>query len=163
MPKQIGSYLTTIIPQEHQWKIRLFSHWNNIIGKLKTKVRIEKINNNSLTLGVCHPTWAHELFLLSPTIKQKINTILKENKIKTIQFKAVDFSERTYHSNKTNRYASISNYETQECCLSITESTNLEQIKNFELRSAITKFHIRCKKVQQIKGEKCSKKKPKHH
>ena len=90
MSKQIGTILETIIPEKHQWKIKLFGCWKTIAGNLNDKVRIEKIENNSLTLGVCHATWAQELFFLSPMIKKKINNILQENKIKKIHFKSID-------------------------------------------------------------------------
>ena len=90
----LGTFLTNIIPQEHSWKIKLFGQWKNIIGHLSEKVRIEKITESSITLGVCHATWAHELFLLSPMIKKKINNLLREEKIKNIHFRTVTLEKK---------------------------------------------------------------------
>lgn len=145
MPKRIGTFLTTIIPDEHIWKIKLFGYWETIIGNLKEKVRIEKITNNSLTLGVCHPAWAQELFLLSPMLKEKINSYLKENRIKNIQFKTVTFTSvppkiRTKQTQMHNQ---------KEYCLSITEHSHLQTIQNTELATALEQFYIRCKKIKR--------------
>ena len=134
MPKKtdftpLGTFLTNIIPQEHSWKIKLFGQWKKIIGHLSEKVRIEKITNHSLTLGVCHATWAQELFLLSPMIKKKINVLLKEEKIKNIQFKTVSFKKNT-SSCKRTKYKDTTETERN---LTIVEHSHLQTVKNKEL------------------------------
>ena len=86
MAEQICSFLNDIFPKEHVWKMKLFQNWDGIIGSLKSKVRIEKLEGSMLVLGVCHPAWAQELFMLSNVIKNKINRLLKEDKIKDIDF-----------------------------------------------------------------------------
>ncbi|MBU1008052.1 DUF721 domain-containing protein [Candidatus Dependentiae bacterium] len=147
MPKRIGTILTNIIPNEHLWKIKLFGYWETIIGNLKEKVRIEKLTETSLTIGVCHPTWAQELFLLSPMLKQKINTYLQENKIKNIQFKTVRFTTpKTSHQSKQDSLTEKT-YRTEHC-LTIIEHSKLQLMKNTELAQSLEQFYIRCKKIK---------------
>jgi len=153
MSKRIGTFLPDIIPTEHLWKIKLFGYWETIIGNLKEKVRIEKVTEQTLTLGVCHPTWAQELFLLSPMLKQKINTFFKEEKIKVIQFKTISFSsQKTRHYNTKKINQKITNQF--EHCMTITEHSTLQTIQNTELANALEQFYVRCKKMNDTKRNK---------
>lgn len=136
----LGTFLTNIIPQEHSWKIKLFGQWQNIIGNLNEKVRIEKITDHSLTLGVCHATWAQELFLLSNTLRKKINVALKEDKIKNIQFKTVPFNKK-----KLRNTIEKKTKQKQEHNLTIVEHSHLQTLKNKELAKELGRFYVRCK------------------
>jgi hypothetical protein len=139
MPKPIGSFLTNVIPEEHLWKLKLFGCWKSIIGNLQSKVRIEKIADDSITLGVMHATWAQELFLISPIIKNKINDALKEEKIKTIHFRIVPFGQKK-EKLKLEKVLVIKEHN-----LSIIEHAHLEKLKNKELANVLGQFYIRCK------------------
>jgi len=90
MAKQISSFLKNIIPVDHQWKIKLFEAWYGLIGDLKDDARIEKIDKKILTIGVSHPALAQELTLEAEDLKQKMNAIMKEEKIKSIRFKVIN-------------------------------------------------------------------------
>jgi hypothetical protein len=140
MSKPIGSLLTNVIPAEHLWKLKIFGCWKSIIGNLQNKVRIEKISDTSITLGVTHATWAHELFLISPMIKNKINEALKEEKIKSIHFRIVPFGQKNSKSKKTERITIL-----EEHNLSIIEHSHLEKLKNKDLANILAQFYIRCK------------------
>ena len=149
MPKKIGTILPSLISREHTWKIKLFNSWEKIIGNLKSKVRIEKIDKQSLILGVCHPTWAQELFFLSPMLKQKINALFKEEKIKKIQFKTIKFPEKKPKTNDNlNKQKKTKPIEQ---CLSITEHNKLQTISSGDLRNALESFYIRCKQTDKKK------------
>ena len=65
MIKPLAHFLHDFVDQKHQWKIKLFENWKTIVGKFEDKVTIIRIENNLLVLGVCHPAWAQELFMLS--------------------------------------------------------------------------------------------------
>ena len=78
--KRVGELLVDFVLPEHNWKITLFNNWNRIIGSLKDKVFILKIEKNLLVLGVLHSTWAQELFMLSDELKKRINSIFKEER-----------------------------------------------------------------------------------
>lgn len=82
MARAIKEFLKGCIDRDAQWKIVLLKHWDDIIGPMKENVSLEYIKNNRLYLGVTHPAWAQELFLLSPILKKKINQLLKKELIK---------------------------------------------------------------------------------
>lgn len=154
MSRLIGTILTSIIPKEHLWKIKLFNGWDSIIGHLKDKVRIEKIDETSLTLGVCHATWAQELVFLSPIIKKKINSLLREDKIKNISFKTVRFKREHAKGITLRERYSLERKKMQknlsvEQCLTITEHNILKTINNSELEKALEQFCLRCKKTHK--------------
>src|SRR3989338_8474453 len=85
MIQPLKNFIHSIIPEEHLWKLELFKQWNAIIGKMKDKVIIEKIDGETLYLCASHPVWAQELLLLTPILKEKINAFLPANTIKTIR------------------------------------------------------------------------------
>ena len=144
MSKRIGSILTTIIPQDHAWKVKLLGRWESIIGNLAPKVRIEKINRSSLVLGVCHPTWAQELYSMSNMLKKKINDELREEKIKSIHFKIVQF--KTKQLSQQNLKKQLAQ---QEHCLNIMQHSHLQTIPNEELRHVLKRFYFRCKNTNR--------------
>lgn len=146
MSKIVGQILANLIPNEYLWKIKLLNSWESVIGNLKGKVRIEKITETSLMLGVTHSTWAQELFLLSPMIKKKINRLLKEDKIKSIKFKTVKLDKKTQNQPEKPKYPRQQQRQT-EYCLTISEHNKLKLINNSELADALEKFYIRCKNI----------------
>lgn len=150
MSKSIGKILTNIIPEQHLWKIKLFGHWDTIIGNMKNKVIIEQINETSLTLGVSHATWAQELYFLSPILLKKINTFLKENKIKNIKFKTITFNNAF---KKPSSYAQPKGNAIAEHCLTIPEHGILQTIHDTELEHALKQFCLHCKRNKPSKKE----------
>jgi hypothetical protein len=152
VPILIKNFLEAIIPAEHRWKIALFKNWDTIIGSMHDKVIIDKIEDHTLHLGVSHPAWAQELFLLTPVLKQKINSYLGSERIKTIRFKFLDFSsissakimqaERTEKAHAKPHVPYV---------LTDVEKATLEGITDTELRSDIEKFYARCKQLGQKK------------
>jgi hypothetical protein len=148
MTKAIQELLLEIIPKQHRWKVTLLKQWPSIIGSLDGKVIIEKITDNCLYLGVCHPSWAQELFILSSVIKQKINIALAENRIENIKFRVMPQAQAKQvflHIKKTN------NTVKTNTSLSSKEKKCLSDVKNDILRTALEDFYIKCKNNQ--KGE----------
>lgn len=148
MPKPLKELIHNIIPQEHQWKITLFKHWDEIIGPMKDKVIIEKIEESVLVLGVCHPAWAQELFLLSPMLKQKINRYLQKDRISRIRFKFLDLATQraeTIKIQNSRQEAQKSPLPEQYVVLNPSEKLILDQVNNQELRSSLEQFLQRCK------------------
>src|SRR5579872_4876165 len=81
--------LQSLIHPEKNWKTDLLYKWNEIIGPLHTKVRIEKILDDTLILGVFHSCWMQELYLLAPLLIKTINEKLDQPYIKEIRFKNI--------------------------------------------------------------------------
>lgn len=151
MTKDIKELLQSIIPQEHLWKFKLLNHWDTIMGHLKDKVTIEQITNDTLFLGVIHPAWAQELFLLSSQLKQKINNCLAQERIKTIRFVSSDKMVK-----KTKKQApcsaSTKTYNSSPItALSMQEQQKLSFVKDHDLKLYLEQFFIRCKNVKECK------------
>ena len=111
MAKQISVLLKNIIHKDHQWKIKLFKTWHSLIGNLKDDAQIEKIEKKVLTIGVSHPIIAQELQFSSDDLKEKINAILKEEKIKSIRFKVVPAFAKASDSAKATSDKSEGRYK----------------------------------------------------
>ena len=65
----MAALLRDLVPQilQHndEWRLTLLRHWNTIIGTLQTRVRLEKIYDDTLIIGVYESHWMHELHLFS--------------------------------------------------------------------------------------------------
>jgi hypothetical protein len=146
MSVQVRHLIAHIIPKQHRWKMDLFQQWNSIIGSLRDKVRIEKIVGDKLILGVIHPAWAQELFMMSHVIKDKVNNALKQERIKEVRVRAVDFAEATQKTaNRKRQYDRLSTTTREVISLSWSEKKALSGVDNKELREELRKFYIRCK------------------
>lgn len=142
MQQPINTILHSLIPAEHRWKIELFKHWNDIIGNMGDKVIIQEIKDSVLILSVSHPTWAHELFLLIPLLKQKINSYLANDPIKSIRLRVKTIQSRP--SWRRNISKPLEPLPTP-ACPSVQEEALLNTIQNRELREALNHFLVRCK------------------
>ncbi len=145
IPESISKILSDIFPKKEQWKIKLFQRWETIIGKLKDKVRIEKISSNLIVLGVIHPTWAQELHLLSDTLKQRINKVLGKEQIKRIQFKVVDLKKPFSTNKKTKKPTKTKVINPREKnLLSKEQQKILNKVNNKDLCLVLEQYYNRC-------------------
>lgn len=87
MAQHIKNFLATALPQQQSWQLFLLQEWNNIVGDLKIQVRLEKIQANTLLLGVSNASWMQELYCLSDVLITKINEKLEYPHVKKLRFK----------------------------------------------------------------------------
>jgi len=105
MLKEIKSLINNIIyDNKENWKFKLLSEWDSIVGSLSNKIRLEKIEDNILFIGVYEYQWMQELFIMQNTIIKSINSRLKNDYIKKVKFKIVDnnfkkFAKPTIYKN----------------------------------------------------------------
>lgn len=144
MAEEIKNILSKILTNQDDWKVKLLQNWPKIIGPLSSKVILEKINNDSLVIGVYDSCWLQELYLLSPILLQKINKTLETDTFKRLRFKQVEIKNNQKKvCNKNTNYKNISiNSYSQK--LSNREERALEIIKDQELSQALKDFLIRC-------------------
>jgi hypothetical protein len=138
MTNNLKELLNTLINPSNNWKTDLLYRWKEIIGPLHTKIRIEKIQNDTLILGASHPCWMQELYLLSPLLMKTINEKLDQPYIKQIRFKQVSFKKDT-----AARYEKKIKHQ-KEVILTHADEYALAKIKDPTLRSALKAFRIRC-------------------
>jgi hypothetical protein len=131
--------LQALIRPEKNWKTDLLYRWRDIIGSLHTKVRIEKIYDDTLILGVSHPCWMQELYLLSPLLIKTINEKLDQPYIKQIRFKQIGLKNL-----KNNRTETRVTKKKSTAQLTKEDERTLAKITDPELRNALIAFRIRC-------------------
>jgi hypothetical protein len=138
MTINLKELLQTLINPDKNWKTDLLYRWKEIIGPLHTKVRIEKVIDDTLILGVFHPCWMQELYLLSPLLIKTINEKLDQAYIKQIRFKQVSLKKETIATIATK------NKPKKEVFLSKKDELALTKIADPALRDALRAFRIRC-------------------
>ena len=139
MALYLKELLHAIIHPEKNWKTDLLYRWRDIIGSLNSKVRIEKIYDDTLILGVFHSCWMQELYLLSPLLIKTINEKLDQPYIKQIRFKHVGLKE--LQKNKAQYSPTKKKKDVQ---LTKEDECTLAKIADPALRSALKAFRIRC-------------------
>lgn len=144
MTKHIKSIIETIITDQGNWKLQLLTQWPTIMGNVKTKVNLEKINNDSLVLGVTDSCWLQELYMLSPLLIEAINKKLDYPRIKTLRFKKTGVTKRVQ---KKERSGTQPRYLKQITILP-HEHKALTCIKDPDLQKALENFLRRCKQEQ---------------
>jgi hypothetical protein len=149
MAKKLSLLLHTFLSKDHNWKIILLKNWKKILGPLHNKVIILKIERRMIVLGVTHPTLSQELFLLSDTLKKKINSLFNEEKIQYIRFKTLTFTQKKTLVNTNNTYTLTT--QTQQICLTKQEYQTLSHIKDEELKRSLKQFCFRCKREKSEK------------
>jgi len=131
--------LHALINPEKNWKTDLLYRWNDIIGSLNSKVRIEKIYDDTLVLGVFHSCWMQELYLLSPLLIKTINEKLDQPYIKQLRFKHVGLKSLKKDSLKPTTIK-----KKEEIILTQKDERTLAKVADPALRDALKAFRIRC-------------------
>jgi len=140
MAAHIKNLLNTIISPQDNWKTKLLYNWRDIIGNLHEKVTIEKINNDTMVLGVCNSCWMQELYLLSPVLLKTINESLDQPRIKQLRF---IHAGRKKQKQKKTTHAQPQRAQKSRA-LSPAEQKVLENITDPTLRKALEEFRMRC-------------------
>lgn len=145
MAYKIKDILKKVFKNNDNWKIQLLQQWPHIIGSLSTKVRLEKINKDSLVLGVYDSCWLQELYLLSPVLLKTINEKLENTHIKRLRFKQASINN-TIKKKDNKKRSRIK----KEVILTKREKDTLKKIKDPDLGKALEGFLIRCYQVKDL-------------
>lgn len=149
MAKEIKNVISSILSNQNDWKIKLLQSWPEIIGQLKSKVVLEKINSDSLVIGVYDSCWLQELYLLSPILLKKINKKLETQCFKRLRFKQIDI--KSYKKSEK-----AEKYDHKKTVIVLTKKENEalekipEKIKDADLCDSIKNFLIRCHVNQEL-------------
>lgn len=85
--------LKDLIPKvlsSDEWHVMLAQRWNEVVGNLKTRIRLEKIYQDTVVIGVYEYHWMQELYLMSPLLCSSINTFLGSQRINHIRLVLVE-------------------------------------------------------------------------
>ena len=142
MTRALKDLLSKTFLTKGQWKYQLLQNWDTIIGPLCTKVRIEKILNDMVVLGVHNSCWLQELYLLSPLLMKTINQNLDKPRIKKIRFKKIGIHPQSSIKKQKQTVQNIK--KPQEMQLTQKQKCALEKINDLQLRDALKLFLKRC-------------------
>ncbi len=133
----------SILGTRVDWRTSLLSQWDSLVGSLKTRVRLEKIQEDTLIIGVYESHWMQELYLLSDVLIDSINQFLGEPRIKQLRFKLVE--ERKFTSRKLT-VRKRANFIIRSTSVELTheQSRALTQIPDGQLKDALIQFWARC-------------------
>jgi len=127
--------------KNEQWKFQLLSEWGNIVGNLADKMRLEKIDGDTLIIGVYQASWLQELYLLSHVLLQSINTQLKHPHVRNLRFKHASLTVKNIHHEPAVEKPVV---KCTPPILSYEERRALNAIKDEELKNALHGFLTRC-------------------
>lgn len=136
----VKNILDSIIAQQADWRLILLQKWDTIVGGLKTRIRLEKIYDNTLVIGVYEAHWMQELFLLSRVITSSINVALGQPRITHLRFKLVEEKKRPQRIKKNIRAIK----PLSPVILNEKQQSALHKIEDQQLQEALTNFLARC-------------------
>ena len=129
-----------MILHKDDWRIALAMRWNEVVGSLQTRIRLEKIQDDTAVIGVYESHWMQELFLLSSVLCDSMNACIGEQRIKRVRFILIEekkYKPKKVHSiPKTKQQPSIVLTEHQEHML--------RTITDDELKHVLISFWARC-------------------
>lgn len=142
MVRLLKDFLPKLIPLQHDWKVKLLHSWGTIMGRFSSKVRLEKIEEDLLVLGVFDACWMQELYLLTPTLLLKINESLDQPRIKQLRFKRAGLEKRSQCKTVGKKIVT----KRQERALTVDEKQVLNSVKDEQLRDALLSFLQQCQR-----------------
>ena len=140
MTTALKNLLPTIFPKKDEWKYHLLRIWPEIIGDLGTKVRIEKILDETIVLGVLNSCWLQELYALSPVFIKMININLDKPRIKQVRFKKAGALKNNCRTRKKTRRQDTPN----NIPLTTQQKHALARLKDPQLAHTLEQFLKHC-------------------
>ncbi len=143
MTTPIKTILEQYFNPSQDWRLFLLANWEEIIGALKTQVRLEKIeaayNKGIVTLGVYESVWLQELHLMTPLLIRSMNQKLGSPAISQVKFKLIVKDKKpAAKETKTYTQKKLRTELTQK------EELALQKIHDPELKKALKKLLLRC-------------------
>ena len=139
MARTLRDLLPQVLENQDDWRIMLARQWESVVGSLGTRIRLEKIYDDTVVIGVYESHWMQELYLLSSVLCDSINDVIGEPRIKHLRFRLVEDKKR-----KPRRLAPKRVKRPKNVSLSSSQEKALAAISDEELRRALTDFWGRC-------------------
>lgn len=134
----LNQFLPNLLNSNNDWRFQLLQNWQSIVGSLKTRIRLEKIYENTLIIGVYEAHWMQELFLLSKVLLDSINKNLDKPRITQLKFKLVEEVKKKKAPKEQGSTSAI-NFK-----LSSDQSRALASLQDKELSKVLESFLMRC-------------------
>jgi len=125
------------INNNDSWKLNLLTNWNSIIGNLHTKLKLEKIHEDTLIVSVNDSCWMQELYLMSNIIINNINKALGQHRINKLRFKLTQEKIKKIYIPQKKELEEKINFNSKEMIA-------LTKIEDPHLSQVLEKYLIRC-------------------
>ena len=145
MPTDLSSLMHAALPKQNSWQLILIKNWKEIIGTLSQHVRLEKIYDSTIVLGVYDTHWMHELYMFSNILLDKINDALEEPKVTHIRLRKVNRPPLKKKKPAISKPSAAKPIE-----LSTKEQKALASIEDEDLTRVLKTFLVRCHNQKQI-------------
>ena len=138
----IKQIMPNVLDINQNWRLILLKNWSIIVGNLNQHIRLEKIQDDTLVIGVYEPQWLQELHLMSNVLIKSINKNLANNYIKKIKFKLVEKKiaiKQVNTNNSENNFNISLKYQ-----LNSKQEIALEKIGDLQLKNYLLDFLSIC-------------------
>lgn len=146
MATALNALLTQVFAHSTDWRFKLLKNWPQIVGHLHTKMRIEKMSEDTIFLGVYDSSWMAELYALSRLLLKKINEALDQPRFVHVRFKLASVKQRS----KIYKSKYSVNIARKPVLLNEKQRKALAVIKDPQLKEALTNFLARCEEQRCI-------------
>lgn len=139
----MATILKDLLPQlieAQDWKIKLLENWQEIVGSLNTRIKLEQIKETTLIIGVYELCWMQELYMLSKVILNSINRALDGNYVTSLKFKIA--KEQEIIISKNIKQYKVRNIK--QLILTQEDKNALTKIKDEQLQNALIGFFTHC-------------------
>ena len=161
MPKKSVSLaglrlISSLIPREAHWKIKLLNRWPEIAGRFAKHVSIKTMEETSITLEADHPMWAQEIrgYLneLLATIQQATGNkkILKLLVLGSKAYKPAQGKD----SGKTH-LVQRTLFPKPSLELNQAERDALTAVRHKKLATSMAEFYLQCKRRAGLTRTAC--------
>jgi len=137
--KLVKEVLKSIFESYDDWRFKLLKNWDVCIGPVSAHVRLERICQDVLVLGVYDRIWMHELYALSYSMVASINEALGGAYIRELKFCLVERSRVRHHV----MHSTPLQRTTRERQLASNERKALDRISDPQLKEVLHAFLMR--------------------
>ncbi|MBT3827372.1 DUF721 domain-containing protein [bacterium] len=139
MASSVKTFIDGYFKKHSDWRWSLLENWKQIMGQMHEHVFLEKVYKETVVIGVYHSSWMHELYLLSPVLLKKINSVFETPRIKRVRFKLK--GQKLYGQAKRAKYKQLQAKPVQ---LSSPQLKALEKLDDDDLQRHLKGFFKQC-------------------
>lgn len=142
MTLAVKSVLDLLFSRQQSWEVELARQWSSIVGNLHTRICLEKVDRDTIIVGVYDPHWMQELYLLSPMLIGSINKRLQGEYVHRVQFRLAVAQKKKKNGSKAvaPKYAPL----TQKRALDESQQQALAAVKDPELQKELIRLYNYC-------------------
>jgi hypothetical protein len=142
----IKSVIDSFFSQQNHWQIRLTREWKTLVGDLHIRMRLEKIQQHTVVVGVYDFHWMQELYLLAPMLLRTINKGLGGAYVQQLRFTLAKPEGGKMLRSGRHQQMHLNDIQVQHAKKPLREQHRaaLERISDAQLREYLYAYFQRC-------------------